>query len=549
MHASVNLELNDEPNLSLDGAKKIAEKTVRRKINWIMRNAQMISETLGGNWNRANTILIGVDTIVYCNGKILDRPLLVDLHLAGPQHIEQARISARKMLMEERGQTIYIVTSLAVTTANDHQNIHVKTGVTEAKLRFYSEDDIDKYLLNSEPFDKAGAFGLQEKGVSLFTKIKGSYTNVVGLPLEEFVPLLAKNYGNIFALPELKSSLGKPLTLERAVLSVACVGDINYDYIYDKFPENFFTALRPPGKKTIGEIHRAVGGTAVNFAKGAKRAGFSQCYVVGIVGGDALGEQIQTELNEIDIIPIFPSNANQKTSIAIIFRDIAREDTSITITDAHQSLPEFLVGLATDTIRKSDVFYCSGYCLTDQNRRASALKMMEIAKQAKQLVVLDVVVDMQHEVIDELTTRLNDGKKGVLVDVIASELPEIFAWFQLDAKDKVELEVWRLHEKLLVRELRKKFQVAILRTSNYTDEIIVTPDEVIGPVQLNYKSLEARQKVGYGDFRTAKQMHSFLSPRIVLASKSPQRLALLSQIIAPSKIEAVVSNLDEKRVA
>jgi septum formation protein len=150
---------------------------------------------------------------------------------------------------------------------------------------------------------------------------------------------------------------------------------------------------------------------------------------------------------------------------------------------------------------------------------------------------------------NELDKSLINDKNERLVDVIASEMPEIFAWFGIDTTNQTEMQTWELHKDVLVQKLRGKFQVAILRTSNYTHEIIITSDEILGPTLLDYGSLETHKKVGYGDFRTAKQMHSFLSPRIVLASKSPQRFDLLGQIVAPSKIEVVVSNSSEEKVA
>jgi septum formation protein len=54
--------------------------------------------------------------------------------------------------------------------------------------------------------------------------------------------------------------------------------------------------------------------------------------------------------------------------------------------------------------------------------------------------------------------------------------------------------------------------------------------------------------VGYGDYRTTKLIYDFLSPRIVLASKSPQRLELLQQLVTPGKIEVQVSGSDEGRI-
>jgi septum formation protein len=545
MNASVNLDVENNEKLTLNQAKKIAEKTAVRKIHWTMDRVSEIPKKIGQGWNPSSTIMVGVDTIVFCNNKILDRPLLQSLQFAGPKDIEEARKRAKEMLMEQRGHHIYVITSVALALATDANNVTVETFVTEADLRLYSKPDIDNYIRYAQPFDKAGAFGIQEKGISLFTKIKGNYTNIVGLPLKEFISLLQQKYGDAFQLPEIKSSL-QALTKEEADLSVVCVGDINYDYIYDKFPVDFFSTLTAPGKKIIGSIHRSVGGTAVNFAIGASKAGFAPCYVVGGIGGDALEKEIIKELHYHDITPIYKPNPNEKTSIAIIFRNTAKKDTSITLTDRHQSLPDFVVDLARDTIEKSDVFYCSGYCLTDRNRYANALKMLKAAKDAQRLTVLDIVVGMSDEMsLDELTGSLYYKKLPNLVDVIVSELPEIFGWMHLDVTGKTELEVWDTNKLAISRLLKELFLVSILRTSDYTYEIVITPESIIGPVALDYSSVKASDKVGYGDFRTAKQVYSFLSPRIVLASKSPQRFNLLSQIVSPSKIEVVVSNIEE----
>lgn len=549
IHASVNLDTKVKQELTLNDAKRIAEKTAQRKINWVMEQELEISEKLGGSWRRSETIVVGVDTIVFCKNKILDRPLLRSLQFAGPKDIELARKRAKEMLMEQRGQRVHVITSLAIAVANSYQHPMTRSIVTEAEMRSYSEADIDNYIYYAEPFDKAGAFGIQEKGVSLFKGVKGSYANVVGLPLQEFISMLKEICADSFRLPELRSFLDENIAFRGLNQSVVCVGDINYDYIYDKLPDDFFSKITPPGKKIIGPIHRAVGGTAVNFAKGAGRAGFSPCYVVGVIGGDALGHEIVRELYDFDITPIYRPDPNEKTSIAIILRDTAKEDTSITLTDSHQSLPDFVVDLARDTIQKSDVCYCSGYCLTDKNRYASALKMLKIAKDANQLVVLDVVVGMSKEVpLDVLVNGPSTGKSARLVDIVVSELPEILDWFSIHRDSKNELETWDNHKDILIPILRENFPVSIIRTSKYTHEIVITSNNVIGPYPLDYGGLNANEKVGYGDFRTARQVYSFLSPRIVLASKSPQRLDLLNQIVSPSKVQVVISECDEKHL-
>ncbi|HZD71803.1 MAG TPA: Maf family nucleotide pyrophosphatase [Actinomycetes bacterium] len=539
-------------------ARKLAEDMARWKIEWLRTNSDSdeVNDQLPSGWQRAQTILIGVDTIVFCQDavggpKVLDRPLLMALVLAGPRELAVARERAKEMLLEESGRTIHVITGLAVAIMGSGEEPTTRAVTTKAKLRGYSKTDIESYISSFKPFDKAGAFGIQDAGVSLFEGITGSYTNVVGLPLREFVELLEQEYGNTFTLPERSSPLAlresPPRAGDREPLSVVCVGDINYDFVYDGFPPRFFSDLAAPGGKVMGPIRRAVGGTAVNFAKGAKEAGFSRCSVVGVVGGDALGRDILSELRNLQIKTISPRNPGVASSIAIILRSEGEKDISLTLTDAHQWLPAATVKKAETSIKESDVVYCSGYCLTDRNRSKSALDILSAAKEANCTVVLDVVVDMMKVIQPiQLERSLQQDGTRLIVDVVVAEMPEIFGWFGVAMDGKNEIETWNQHEEELVGRLRERFPVTILRTRSYTHEIVITPDRVDGPNLLDYGELEPEMKTGYGDVRTANQVHSFLSPRIVLASKSPQRLELLRQIVAPSKIQVVTSMSSEE---
>lgn len=556
IHASVRPPDNIGTIWTLETSKDLAERMARKKITYLRTDPDTLNEQLPFGWRMAQTLLIGVDTIVFCRGKVLDRPLLKAFELAGRHDLARARERAKEMLLGESGQIIYVITGLAMAAAGSYEAPATMTVVTEAKLRAYSETDIDSYISCSEPFDKAGAFGIQEAGVSLFEWIKGSYTNVVGLPLREFIEMLRREYGNTFALPELSSrpalmrstaSVGAAPAGSCGPLSAVCVGDINYDFIYDRFPPGFLSELAAPGKKVKVPIRRAVGGTAVNFAKGAKEAGFSPCSVVGVIGGDALGTHILHELADLEIKTIHHRDPGMRSSIAIILRDKAEKDISLTLTDAHQSLPAATVKEALTSIEKSDVVYCSGYCLIDGDRCDSALVILSAAKKANCMVVLDVVVDMTKVIsLSQLERSLKQDETLPLVDVAVAEMPEIFDWFDLAMNGKNEIDLWNQHQDELVEQLRQRFPVTILRTRSYTHEIVITPNQVDGPNPLDYSTLEPEMKTGYGDIRTARQVHSFLSPRIVLASRSPQRLELLRQIVAPSKIQVVVSSCEEE---
>ena len=565
VHASTPLK--SQYPMTLEAAKKMAIRNALKKTRWAsnLSTSELIPEVLSRHsWILDNTILIGVDTIVFCDGKILDRPLSGSLDNAGPVTIEQARKKAREMLSEQKGKTIHIVTGMAAARMGTQLrdgitdvNTITDVVVTKAKLRNFSDNDIDQYIASSGPLDKAGAFGLQERGVSLFDSIEGSYTNVVGLPLREFITLLKRTCDGVLEVPEIRSTLVsnedraslKDSGTEIAnSLSIVCVGDINYDFVYDKLDPDFFSNLKAPGCKIIGEIYRGVGGTAVNFAKGSRAAGFSPCYVIGVIGGDGLGRQIDEELSELNIIPIPRHDPTVKTSIAIIVRDGAARDVSLTLTDARQLLPVSALKFARGPIEESDVFYCSGYALTDHNRHDSALKLLLAAKEANRVVVMDVVVGMGKEVpLDFLVHALGDDK-GMVVDVVVAELLDIFSWFGIDAEPNNELATWERHQNALIPQMRAHFRVAILRTSTYTHEVIITPDHIVGPTELDYLKIEPEEKTGYGDLRTAKQVYQFMSPRVVLASRSPQRYELLSQVIAPSKIQIIASNCKEERV-
>ena len=113
-------------------------------------------------------ICIGADTAVVLGSHVLGKPASVE--------------DARWMLRELSGQTHEVLTGLSLISASDHREAsHVETTrVTFAEL---SESEIEKYVASGEPFDKAGAYGIQGLGGRYVTRIEGCYFNVMGLPL------------------------------------------------------------------------------------------------------------------------------------------------------------------------------------------------------------------------------------------------------------------------------------------------------------------------------------------------------------------------------
>jgi Nucleotide-binding protein implicated in inhibition of septum formation len=97
---------------------------------------------------------------------------------------------AKKMLHELSGKTHQVITGVCITTKERQSNFSVETDVTFKNL---SDQEIDYYVEHYQPFDKAGAYGIQEWiGHIGVTGLNGSYFNVMGLPVQRIYEELRK---------------------------------------------------------------------------------------------------------------------------------------------------------------------------------------------------------------------------------------------------------------------------------------------------------------------------------------------------------------------
>ena len=113
-------------------------------------------------------LLLTADTVVIVDNTILGKPHDAD--------------DARRMLRLISGRTHQVVTGVTLTTAKAQKTFGVSTDVTFRQL---TDDEIDYYTAHYRPFDKAGAYGIQEWiGYVGVTSIHGSYYNVMGLPVQ-----------------------------------------------------------------------------------------------------------------------------------------------------------------------------------------------------------------------------------------------------------------------------------------------------------------------------------------------------------------------------
>ncbi len=115
-----------------------------------------------------NEIVITADTIVWCNKKVLGKPA---------DHEDATRI-----LKEISGNTHEVITGVTLLSKSKELTFSESTKVTFESI---AEDEISYYIEKYKPYDKAGAYGIQEWiGIIACSHIDGSYFNVVGLPVQ-----------------------------------------------------------------------------------------------------------------------------------------------------------------------------------------------------------------------------------------------------------------------------------------------------------------------------------------------------------------------------
>lgn len=117
-----------------------------------------------------NVLVIGSDTIVVLEDQVLGKPKNKD--------------EAREMLKLLSGKTHEVLTGVALLSLDKEIVFYEKTSV---KFTAISEDLLELYLDTGESLDKAGAYGIQGNALSFIEKVNGSYSNVVGLPVDRLL--------------------------------------------------------------------------------------------------------------------------------------------------------------------------------------------------------------------------------------------------------------------------------------------------------------------------------------------------------------------------
>jgi len=127
--------------------------------------------------NNVNEFILAADTVVELDGKIFGKP--------------KNREEAFRVLKALSGKIHKVIT--AYVFKNISKNILIKDVViSEVKFLELDDDTIDWYLNTGEPFDKAGAYGIQGYGRILVEKINGDYYSIMGFPISNFLKNLRK---------------------------------------------------------------------------------------------------------------------------------------------------------------------------------------------------------------------------------------------------------------------------------------------------------------------------------------------------------------------
>ena len=122
-------------------------------------------------------VVIGADTIVIIDGQVLNKP--------------KDTAHAREMLLKLMGNTHQVITGFSIVCAAENRR-YTSFCQTDVVFKALSRDEVEWYIHTDEPYDKAGGYAIQGLGSFMIESVRGSYTNVVGLPVCEVMDYLYK---------------------------------------------------------------------------------------------------------------------------------------------------------------------------------------------------------------------------------------------------------------------------------------------------------------------------------------------------------------------
>ena len=158
-----------EEIIDTESAREAVQSLAHQKALWVAGKEK--------DSHPADTLVIGADTVVALDDVILGKPA--------------DKEDAFRMLKTLSGREHEVYTGVSIISLDRRID---DSFVACTKVKFYplTDKEIEEYIATGEPFDKAGAYGIQGKGGLLVEGVYGDYNNVVGLPIAELVRRLKK---------------------------------------------------------------------------------------------------------------------------------------------------------------------------------------------------------------------------------------------------------------------------------------------------------------------------------------------------------------------
>ncbi|MBT6069075.1 septum formation protein Maf [Candidatus Peregrinibacteria bacterium] len=135
-------------------------------------------EVYGRTKERVGDIILGSDTLVYLSGEILGKP--------------RDAAQAKEMIQRLSGKIHQVITAMHFIVIENFEKSLTHIEKTDVTFKSLTNEEIDAYIETEEWQDKAGAYAIQGAAASFVAKIEGSFSNVVGLPLESFQRIYAE---------------------------------------------------------------------------------------------------------------------------------------------------------------------------------------------------------------------------------------------------------------------------------------------------------------------------------------------------------------------
>ncbi|MCW9699173.1 Maf family protein [Avibacterium sp. 20-129] len=173
-----NADIDETPNadeLPVDYVRRMAQEKNHAACQQLEKRANFLP----------HLPILSADTSVVCDGEILGKP--------------QDEAQAVQMLSLLSGKTHQVLTAVCVSLPNQIHSLVQTSQVTFSSL---TKQDILAYIATGEPMDKAGAYGIQGLGGLFISRIDGSFSGVMGLPVFETAQLLRQVGISLFASSE-----------------------------------------------------------------------------------------------------------------------------------------------------------------------------------------------------------------------------------------------------------------------------------------------------------------------------------------------------------